>query len=286
MDIATIRTLCTKWLTLSDAMALRCVSRDWRETLHEKDDTLWDNLVDITHGEETATALRHNLALRGWQLVQKIHREEEQDNNATLSSLKPEDVTCLIEISYRTTSNESGRRQRKINLTSFLVENVFSPRYEQRIIKPSKPLITVPNPFYNKTDAERKTMVDRFMRTHLEIRATFLRSDTQQTSSLVLQHRYGDQTFFSDDDDNVQALFEANVWKSPPCYYLDANFLWKREVRPTPTTSSKHHNDPTATFSLTDTHPHFSIEAPADDFTLVDSLPHIMIVMEKLQWTQ
>ena len=263
MDIIDIvRTLCIKWLTPSDAMALRCVSKDWRETLHEKDDTLWDNLVDMTHGEETATILRQTLALRGWQLVQKIHYgEEEKDNNTTATSLKPEDVTCLIEISYRTTtitSNESSstgttststttQKKRKINLTSFLIENVcdlvsregnlcdegfvhrffppafFNERYccgAKKIIKPST----------NTPIACNKADMERFMGTHLEICATFLRSDTKQSSSFVLEHD-GHEIFFYNET-RGETVYFANLWESSQLRLIGVSSGKKRLLQP------------------------------------------------------
>ncbi|CAB9529693.1 expressed unknown protein (Partial), partial [Seminavis robusta] len=124
MDVATVRSLCASWLTLSDAMALRCVSRGWRETLDEKDDPLWDNLIDVTHGAETAAVLRRSFApTRGWQLAQLIHHEDE-DDRPIMSSLNPEDVVLMIEFSWRNHHQDCTRgKRRKINLASFVLED-------------------------------------------------------------------------------------------------------------------------------------------------------------------
>ena len=123
MDDETIRSLCVPWLDLSDAFALRCVSKGWRQTLNEQDDELWEKLIDATHGKQVANALRKTMGpLKGFRLAERIHCEEEHN---TTVSLQQDDVTCLVEMS-RTNYVDSETKRRKIHMASFVLENFWN----------------------------------------------------------------------------------------------------------------------------------------------------------------
>jgi len=202
MDHPTVRTWIVPWLDISDALAIRAVSREWwREpALSLADDRVWERLVDATHGPAVAGALRAAFpALRGWRLVRRIHREGGRDDRE-VSALALDDVTCMIEFSWRGDDDEGrgaraeggddGRRprakRRKMHLASFMVEKLWEDArdWHHHTQLTGLPSISVPNPDRFNTGQSAYDQVAR----KLEIRATFFRRDTQQRCSLILEH--------------------------------------------------------------------------------------------------
>ena len=184
METKVVGLLSEGWIDLSDAFALRCVSKNWREALNKADDDIWEKLIDNTHGREIANSLRRSSSSRkGYELARHIYSDNE--NDAQTSALQRDDIACLIEFS----SLDSGR---KILMASF-----FASRLDWDVGRggfglnssSERPTISIPNLFWPGLDFSEHQVPDimnESLTESIEVRATLFRRDTQQRLTVPL----------------------------------------------------------------------------------------------------
>lgn len=174
MDLPEFPSMILPWLDLSHAVAIRQVSRKWWKALPTSNEAFWDNIFAATYGPAADLFVYRALNLRGWALVKHVHRDIEKDD-WHFATLQPSNIVCLVELFWVYPSTNGGFFDRL--LASFLVDDDF----QMGGVTTTRNLpesIKFPN--YH----------DLF--THMQVRVTLFRSDTQRRLSCRLARtQYG-----------------------------------------------------------------------------------------------
>ena len=198
MDNEVVRELLsTSWIDLSDAFALRRVSKGWNQALDKDDVFVWESIIDRTHGRDVANRIRRSLSPRkGYELACHIHLRNNNysSDEPTIRLRTTKDLTCLIEFSRRDT--KSGR---KIQLASvYATWDELSWGIGNFDDQGALPAIPAPNLFkrFPKYGDLKEKEQDQIFQDKIYIRGcnigrvTFFRHDTQQRLSEKFKIKY------------------------------------------------------------------------------------------------